>query len=175
MVEVVRSNVRLMSVTHLPFVASSGNAALKAIEASIVNAEWQGRRGMQRHPILMSVAEKRARFVCNVPDIFVAEEGHTFPGVVTEYGDGNKGTNWWAVQEGYVFPKWYPIGDKVNSIESIASGYKPKDVVAAWLNSPAHKDHLTGKGNFFAGQINYGIGVWFVGKYKPTWVFISSH
>ena len=157
-------------------VDESGKARL-LLASLIVNGEWQERTGMIAHPILMDVAQARAVFVANVADIFAYDDVHTWP-------EDRRTPNQWVREAGYGLPDWYDEGGRVrrNSVESNATGYRDRDgekvgaaVVKAWLGSEQHSAHLRGEGAFFGAQVHYGVGVVFVGRYKPAWVFISAH
>lgn len=166
----------LRSTVWLPHVGgqsphSDVEPARRTLLSLIRLADWQQRPRLTAHPILMDVAQARAEYIANVPDIRAVQSDHTF-------GDGLPSPNQWAREAGYPLPDWYPAG---NSIESFATGYRDRDgtilgsaALDAWLDSPKHRAHVAGEGSFFGAQVYAGVGVTFTGRYKPAWVFISA-
>jgi uncharacterized protein YkwD len=71
----------------------------------------------------------------------------------------------------------YSSDRAANQIESLAhhGDGTPDGVLQAWLNSPGHRAHILGEGDFYSKQVRVGIGYYGSvnsGK-KHYWAFIS--
>jgi len=124
----------------------------------------QARSTITCHPLLEAVASARAQDMAE-RDYFA----HVNP-------DGY-GPNYLVNAAGYSLPGYYPLQENSNSIESIAGGYNTADEMwAGLLDSPSHCMHVLGQHQFYAEQVEVGIGHVYVsdsdlGHY---WVIISA-
>lgn len=87
------------------------------------------------------------------------------------------GPNYLVRVAGYPLPATYGTTPESNNIESIGAGVGDADQMwNAWMGSQKHTTHLLGNNNFFAEQIDYGIGFAQVpdSPYQFYWVFISA-
>jgi uncharacterized protein YkwD len=122
----------------------------------------QGRVSPTCHPILAQVARARAEDMRDR-----AYFSHTNP-------DGC-GPNYLVTQAGYVLPAYYSTAPPANNIESIAAGYPtPTAAWQGWLSSPPHRAHLLAENDFFARQVEYGIGYASGGPYQHYWVVLTA-
>lgn len=87
------------------------------------------------------------------------------------------GPNYLVTQAGYVLPDFYGKGRAANNIESI-SARRPTPEAAwnSWMNSTGHRTHLLGLTDFYAEQVEYGVGHAFVpgSRYEHYWVVITA-
>jgi len=124
----------------------------------------QGRTLLRCNPILTRVARARAL------DLGQRQYfSHVNP-------DGF-GPNYLVRAAGYPLPATYGTAPTSNNIESIGAGVGEADLMwNAWLGSTKHSIHLLGLENFYAEQIDYGIGFAHVpdSPYQFYWVFISA-
>jgi uncharacterized protein YkwD len=137
----------------------------KRIEELARSHTEQQRAKMSCNPTLAAVARARAEDMGRR-----AYFGHVNP-------DG-QGPNYFARQAGYVLPASYSQDLNGNNIESIGAGPNNADGMwEAWMVSTKHTTHILGKTDFFAEQIEYGIGFAQVpgSPYQYYWVFISAH
>jgi hypothetical protein len=144
----------------------SPTCALSAEEAAIAalmrDHPLQQRPSLSCHRTLAQVARARAEDMRDR-----AYFSHTNP-------DGY-GPNYLVTAAGYVLPAYYNSAPDANNIESIAAGYPtPAAAWEAWMNSPPHRAHLLGEIDFFARQIEYGIGYARGGPYGDYWVVIAA-
>jgi hypothetical protein len=110
------------------------------IASLAINHPGQGRPNMNCHPILDQVAHERALDM-GVRNYF----SHVNP-------DGH-GPNYLVRQAGYKLPSWWGTDPELNYIESIAGGYQTAGAAwNAWLGSPAHRRHVLGEIDFYAGR-----------------------
>ena len=87
------------------------------------------------------------------------------------------GPNALVRQAGYVLPSYYSTEPAANNIESIAAGpATPEAVLQLLLGSEAHRTHVLGLHDFYAAQVEYGIG--YVNapgsKYGHYWVILTA-
>jgi uncharacterized protein YkwD len=122
----------------------------------------QQRPSLTCDPVLAEVARARAQDMVDRHYF-----GHTNP-------DGY-GPNYLVTQAGYVLPGYYSTAPDGNNIESIAAGYRSAGAAwEGWMGSPAHRTHLLGEIDFFAEQIEYGVGYVRGGDYGHYWVVITA-
>jgi uncharacterized protein YkwD len=156
---------------YLPLIVYSPVASdcqLTAEEQQVLNLlkehPEQARGTIICHPLLEAVARARAQDMAE-RDYF----DHVNP-------DGY-GPNYLVNAAGYPLPGYYPLQENSNSIESIAGGYSTADDMwEGLLNSPAHRMHVLGQHQFYAEQVEVGIGHVYMsdsdlGHY---WVIISA-
>ena len=144
--------------SHQPNAQESGLAELLRTHPQ------QSRAAFTYNPILARVARERAADMA-ARGYF----GHTNP-------DG-LGPNALVRQAGYVLPSYYGTEPTANNIESIAAGPStPEAVLQLLLNSEAHRTHILGLHEFYAAQVEYGIG--YVAapgtKYGHYWVILTA-
>jgi uncharacterized protein YkwD len=126
------------------------------------NHPQQKRPSLTCDPILAQVARARAEDMRD-RDYF----SHTNP-------DGY-GPNYLVRQAGYPLPDFYGDDAAANNIESIAGGYPTAaDAFQGWMDSPGHRAHILGEHDFYAAQIDYGIGYAAGGSYGHYWVVITA-
>jgi hypothetical protein len=137
----------------------------RQIEQQMVTAPDQRRATLMCNAILTQVARERARDMAT-RNYF----GHTNP-------DGY-GPNYLVREAGYPLPDYYSSAPDGNNIESIAAGHPSgMEAWSSWMKSPPHKEHLLGETEFYAEQIDYGIGHVYVGHgntYKHYWVVLTA-
>lgn len=154
---------------YLPLVAGPAPGAVcapSAEEAAIAELMRshpdQQRPSLTCHPILAQVARERAEDMRD-RDYF----DHVNP-------DGY-GPNYLVTVAGYTLPSYYSTAPDANNVESIAAGYPaPAAAWEAWMNSDGHRAHLLGEDEFYARQIDYGIGYASGGAYGHYWVVITA-
>ena len=156
---------------YLPLIVYSPAASgcqLTAEEQQVLNLlkehPEQARRTITCHPLLETVASARAQDMAE-RDYF----DHVNP-------DGY-GPNYLVNAAGYPLPGYYPLQENSNSIESIAGGYSSADEMwEGLLNSPAHRMHVLGQHQFYAEQVEVGIGHVYVSDsdFGHYWVIISA-
>ncbi|MCB0061724.1 MAG: hypothetical protein KDE19_06400, partial [Caldilineaceae bacterium] len=140
------------------------NAQETALEELLRNHPNQGRVTLACNPTLAAVARARALDMGQR-----AYFGHTNP-------DGY-GPNYLVRQAGYELPIEYSTAINANNIESIGAGAgNAEGMWNAWMNSTSHLTHILGSEDFYAEQVEYGIGFAQVpgSPYQFYWVFISS-
>jgi uncharacterized protein YkwD len=124
----------------------------------------QQRISLTCHPILAAVAHQRAEDM--------ATRGyfsHTTP--------EGFGPNYLVSQAGYVLPSFYSTALDANNIESIAAGNSTASATwQQWMSSTPHRTHLLGLEEFYADQIEYGIGFAYNANapYRYYWVVITA-
>lgn len=124
----------------------------------------QERRAFTYNPILARVARERAADMA-ARGYF----GHTNP-----EGLGPNALVRWA---GYVLPSYYGTEPSANNIESIAAGPTTAEgVFQLLLGSEAHRTHILGLHEFYAAQVEYGIGYVDApgSKYEHYWVILTA-
>jgi hypothetical protein len=87
------------------------------------------------------------------------------------------GPNYLVTHAGYDLPDFYGNLKSSNNIESIAAGSETaEDVWNSWMHSTPHRTHILGLNDFYAEQVEYGIGHAFVAdsKYQHYWVIITA-
>jgi uncharacterized protein YkwD len=143
---------------HQPNVQEAGLAEL------LRSHPQQQRPAFAYNPILARVAHERAADMA-ARGYF----GHTNP-------DG-LGPNALVRQAGYLLPSYYGTEPTANNIESIAAGPSTAEgVLQLLLNSEAHRTHILGLHEFYAAQVEYGIGYVAApgSKYGHYWVIITA-
>lgn len=157
---------------YLPLIASSPTAPagcqLTAEEQQVLDLlkehPEQARSTVICHPLLAVVARARAQDMAT-RDYFA----HVNP-------DGY-GPNYLVKQAGYPLPRYYPLQENSNSIESIAGGYStPGEMWEGLLSSSAHRPHILGQHQFYAEQVEVGIGHVYISDsdFGHYWVIISA-
>lgn len=140
------------------------NAQEQRVEELLLSHPNQGRITLVCNPTLSAVARARAEDM-GQRGYF----GHVNP-------DG-QGPNYLVRQAGYTLPSEYSTEVNSNNIESIGAGPADADGMwNGWMESSKHVTHILGENDFFAQQIEYGIGFAQVpgSPYQFYWVFISS-
>lgn len=141
------------------------NAAEQGIATLVENHPNQGRTSISCHLTLAQVARAKAL------DMGTRDySGHTDP-------DGN-GPNKLLREAGYVLPGFYGTDAAANNVESVAAGYSTfQEAFDAWMASPGHRQHLLGENQFYANQIEFGVGYAFVpgSTFGHYWVFLSAY
>jgi uncharacterized protein YkwD len=135
-----------------------------AIAARMAQHPDQHRAQLVCNPILSRVAEERALDL-GVRNYF----SHTNP-------DGH-GANYLVQQAGYILPSWYNQAPDGNNIESLAAGYNTEaQAWDGWMGSTGHRTHLLGLTDFWAAQIDYGVGHAYVpgSQYGHYWVVLTA-
>jgi len=88
------------------------------------------------------------------------------------------GPNWHLRYGGVRLPDYYDKSDAGNNVESIRLGPpNAADAMAALIASPAHADHVLGRG-FFGGQTHIGVAVvpdWNVPFVQAIFVVLICH
>lgn len=168
------------SCSDNPEMAALENAEADGFEIDFVclvkNHEGQVRRTMSYHPILGQIARMRA-------DDMALNGYYRNPPHVDHDGYG---PNYYVCLSGYNAP-FCPVDDDVQSnyIESSAAGQETAlEVLEAWLSSPGHRRHLLGEGEYYSGQLYYGVGHTYVlnspdytteTRWMHYWIFITVH
>ncbi len=159
----------LPSVGYEPVGAAASSCGLNAQERAFAdrmsNHRDQGRASMTCNAILARVARARAA------DMAAREYfSHVNP-------DGH-GPNYLVRQAGYRLPDFYDQRPSGNNIESLGAGFST--AADAWnglMNSSGHRAHLLGENDFYAEQVEYGIG--YVSDpdspYRHYWVIITAY
>ncbi len=140
------------------------NEQEQLLEELLMAESNQGRATLSCDPTLAAVARARAEDM-GQRGYF----GHVNP-------DGH-GPNFLVRAAGYELPAEYSTSADANNIESIGAGAgDAAGMWNAWMNSPTHFAHLLASSDFYAQQIEYGIGFARVpgSRYQYYWVFISS-
>jgi uncharacterized protein YkwD len=140
------------------------NAQEAQIEELLRNHPNQQRVTLSCNPTLSAVARARAEDMGRRRYF-----NHIDP-------DGH-GPNYLVRQAGYALPSEYSTAENANNIESIGAGIgDAAGMWNAWMNSGPHLAHLLGTHEFYAAQVEYGIGFASVpgSPYQNYWVFISS-
>lgn len=168
------------STLYLPFVQSIGNVpssslpqssctSLSSEEKTIADlataSPGQGREFMVCNPILAEQARAKAVDM-GTRNYF----GHTNPEGV--------GANKLVRDAGYPLPGYYGSDPDSNNIESLAAGYATaEEAWAGWLSSVGHRVHVLGENDFYAQQVEIGVGYAYVedSTYKHYWVFFSAY
>lgn len=140
------------------------NAQEQRIETLFLEHPNQGRVTMVCNPTLAAVARARA--------LDMGQRGYF--GHVNPEGQG---PNYAVRQAGYMLPAEYSTEISSNNIESIGAGAGDADTMwNGWVTSGKHSLHILAANEFYAEQIEYGIGFAEVpgSPYSYYWVFISS-
>jgi uncharacterized protein YkwD len=143
---------------HQPNAHEAGLAEL------LRNHPQQQRSAFTYNPLLARVARERAADM--------AARGyfaHTNPDGV--------GPNALVREAGYVLPAYYGSEPDANNVESIAGGPStPEAVLDLLLNSAGHRTHILGLHEFYAAQIDYGIGYVAApgSRYGHYWVILTA-
>ncbi len=140
------------------------NAQELRVQELLLSHPNQGRITLVCNPTLSAVARARAEDM-GQRGYF----GHVNP-------DG-QGPNYLVRQAGYTLPADYNTAINGNNIESIGAGAGDADGMwNGWMQSSKHVTHILGENDFFAQQVEYGIGFAQVpgSPYQFYWVFISS-
>ncbi|HXF64344.1 MAG TPA: CAP domain-containing protein [Caldilineaceae bacterium] len=135
-----------------------------AVAALMATHPDQRRASLTCDPILASVARQRAEDM--------ARRGY-FDHVTPE----GYGPNYLVKQAGYQLLSWYDQRPDANNLESIAAGYDmPDEAFAAWMDSEFHRIHLLGLNSFYADQVMYGIGYFYLEEspYGHYWVVLTA-
>ncbi|MEZ4615086.1 MAG: CAP domain-containing protein [Caldilineaceae bacterium] len=140
------------------------NQQEQQIQNLLLSHPNQGRIKLVCDPVLSAVARARA-------------EDMGRRGYFSHVNPDGQGPNYLVRQAGYTLPTDYSTAINGNNIESIGAG--PGDAAGmwnGWMESTKHVTHILGKTEFFAQQIDYGIGFAQVpgSPYQFYWVFISS-
>ena len=134
----------------LPLMRTASGCALNAQEQGVAG-------GLRDHPDQRRITmrcDARLAEVARARAVDMAARGYF--GHVTPEG---KGANTLVREAGYPLPAYYGQSLGANNVESIAGGFQTVDeVMAGWLASGEHRDHLLGLHSFFASQVDYGIG-----------------
>ncbi len=88
------------------------------------------------------------------------------------------GPNFRVREAGYPLPSLYANAPTSNNIESIGGGFDSVDkIFTAWLNSRTHKEHMLGLTEFYAAQVEFGIGHYYDANsvFKHYWVLITAY
>jgi len=135
------------------------NPQEQQVEALFRTDPEQHRQNMTRNDILSSVARVRAEDMA----------AHNYFSHISLDGHG---PNYWVTQAGYVLPAYYAANG--NNIESIGLNYSSGDAVwDAWKHSPGHRVHVLAEEDFYATQIDYGIG-YAESSNGSYWVIITA-
>ena len=142
------------------------NQMEQQVAESFMNADAQNRDKSQLvcNSILAQVARERAEDM--------ARRGyfdHTNP-------DGF-GPNRLVTDAGYQLPDLYSPDADGNNIESIAAGYTTAaEVWSDWMSSDKHRMHLMAEHSFYAAQVEYGIGYFYMAdsEFKHYWVVLAA-
>ena len=160
-------------LVFLPVVAGKASAPTPAcalneqeqkLEALFLGHPNQGRTQFVCDPVLSAVARARA-------------EDMGRRGYFNHVNPDGQGPNYLVRQAGYALPSEYSTAVTGNNIESIGAGPATADGMwNGWMQSSKHVAHVLGTEDFFAAQIDYGIGFARVpgSPYQYYWVFISS-
>jgi uncharacterized protein YkwD len=119
---------------------------------------------MRCDPILAQVAREKATDMAN-RDYF----SHVTPEGI--------GPNYLVQQAGYVLPGYYGDDLQINYIESLAAGRSTAGATwNQWMTSETHRNHLLGLSEFYAKQVEYGIGYAFNpnSHYQHYWTVIIA-
>lgn len=126
----------------------------------------QRRKLLVWHDLLAKIAESRC-----IDQARNGWTGHVDP-------DGH-GPNFTVRAWGYRLPSSYPGDDAANNIESTLHGGNG-DVERAWnswMGSEHHRVHILALDDFFKGQINVGIGYYFLdlSAYNHYFCILTCH
>lgn len=105
--------------------------------------------------------QKRATLVCNESLMFAARQHAkemADSGVFAHTGPNGLGPNARVRAAGFILPAWYSTAPDGNNIESIAGGQPTAAAAwAAFMGSPAHRQHLLAEVDFYRAQTKYGV------------------
>ncbi|MDT8306027.1 MAG: CAP domain-containing protein [Anaerolineae bacterium] len=123
----------------------------------------QQRPSLTCHPILAQVAREHAEDM----------RDHGYVDVVNSDGYG---PNYLVRAAGYTLPSYYDSGQQDNNIESVAGGFQTAEAAwEGWMGSEeGHRVHLLGQIDFYARQVDYGIGYASGGYHQHYWVVITA-
>jgi uncharacterized protein YkwD len=141
-----------------------GDVGLESQIATWMKGSGQQRPSLTFNPILAQVARARA-----------ADMGRR--NYFAHINPDGVGPNTLVTQAGYILPAFYGNERSGNSIESIhAGGDTAEKAWDSWMHSPPHRKHILGLSDFYAGQIEYGIGHAYIlsSQYKHYWVIITA-
>lgn len=136
----------------------------RSLGAILRKANGERRRTLNYNSILARVAHERAQDM-GARNYF----SHVNP-------DGI-GPNYLVTRAGYTLPDFYGKQRSSNNIESIAAGNATaEDAWESWMGSTGHRTHLLGLSEFYADQIEYGVGHAYVpgSRYRHYWVVIIA-
>lgn len=136
-----------------------------SLSGLIQNYGGQQRPFMVCNSILASTARQKAMDLAN-RDYF----NHTDPDGV--------GPNSLIRSAGYPLPGFYSHDRDGNNVESLAAGYTTaQEAFNAWLESNSHRTHVLGEIEFYAEQVEFGIGYTYLenSTYRHYWVFHSAY
>lgn len=158
----------LLFLLILPAVYAQSNETDADMEAQIAKLlkqdDNQKRISLNYNAILARVARERA-YDMGERNYF----GHVNP-------DGI-GANYLVTSAGYALPDFYGKDRSANNVESIAAGNGTvTSTWMQWMNSTGHRTHILGLINFYAQQIDYGVGHAFIpgSRYGHYWVIITA-
>jgi uncharacterized protein YkwD len=124
--------------------------------------------------------QQRASLTCNR---FLAQVAHERAldmaqrGYFSHTTPEGYGPNYLVRVAGYVLPSYYGVENNANNIESIAAGNSTAGATwQQWMGSSPHRTHLLGLLQFFAEQIEYGVGYAYNpnSPYRYYWVVITA-
>lgn len=149
-------------ITHLPIIAAETNPGkARQLFDLIRQSPYQKRKEIVWNAVLARVATAHCRDM-----VTRGYFGHTNP-------DGI-GANERVRRGGYPLPDLYPHDLTANNIESLAAGDPSAEgTLRAWLNSPGHRPHVFGEGEFFGAQHDMGVGYYQGGYYKRYWCVVA--
>lgn len=135
---------------YMPVIATGPVTADHPYETAllrlIINHPNQQHPRLERHPILMKVAQARVASM-----ITRQWFGHVDP-------DGY-GANHWVKRAGFPLPLYYGRGNGANNIEVLAGGFAtPEEAFMGWLGSPGHRALVLGENDFYMRQSWLGVG-----------------
>lgn len=137
----------------------------KMVEAELAGGPDQKRTAFVCNPTLTQIARERAQDMADRDYV-----DHVTP-------DGY-GPNYIVEQGGYDLPDYYGSSLTSNNVESIAAGHETAVAVwSSWMDSESHRMHLLGETDFYAEQVDYGIGHVYVASgstYRHYWVVLTA-
>lgn len=130
----------------------------------LVDADWQQRKSMSCHLLLVLAAQNKADDMAKRDYL-----SHNTPGGITPNEN--------VVMTGYKLPDWYfPVG---NNVESWHFGSETAEkAIENLLTSPTHRRHIAGESDFTRSQECFGVGV---SQKDPTdpytriYVIVTAH
>jgi uncharacterized protein YkwD len=141
-----------------------GDTQLENQIAALMKGSGQKRFSLTFNPILAQVARARA-----------ADMGRR--NYFAHVNPDGVGPNTLVTQAGYVLPSFYGNERAGNFIESINGGGDTAEKAwDSWMNSPSHRKHILGLSDFYAQQVEYGVGHAYFpnSQYKHYWVIITA-
>ncbi len=140
------------------------NAQANEMAALLTGSAEQQSAGIICNSILTQVAQNKAADMAS----------RNYFGHVTPDGFG---PNSLVQQAGYVLPGYYGDDSTANYIESIAAGRSTAgNTWNQWMTSETHRNHLLGLTDFYARQVEFGVGYVNVpgSPYTHYWVVIIA-